>query len=88
MSSTETLQRPEVSDPELEREPPRVAHIIIGDATGEVAPSAGTAVTEAYVLGTPVDALCGAVFVPSRDPKSCPVCQPCADLAKLLGRVE
>lgn len=35
------------------------------------------AVTRAYVLGTPVHALCGKVFVPSRDPeklRKCPIC--------------
>jgi hypothetical protein len=36
-----------------------------------------TSVTEAYVLGTPVQALCGKVFIPSRDPeklRKCPIC--------------
>lgn len=34
-------------------------------------------VTEAYVLGTPVQAICGKVFIPSRDPeklRKCPIC--------------
>jgi hypothetical protein len=34
-----------------------------------------TKVTEAMVLGSPVVALCGKVWVPSRDPKNFPVCQ-------------
>ena len=36
-----------------------------------------TSVTEAYVLGTPVQAICGKVFIPSRDPeklRKCPIC--------------
>ena len=36
--------------------------------------------TEAYVLGTPVIALCGKVWVPSRDPKKFPVCPECKRL--------
>ncbi len=38
--------------------------------------------TEGYVLGTPIVALCGKVFVPSRDPlkfKICPICKNIAD---------
>ena len=30
--------------------------------------------TEAYVSGTPVIALCGKVWVPSRDPERFPIC--------------
>jgi hypothetical protein len=37
-------------------------------------------VTEAMVLGTPVVALCGKVWVPSRDPKKFPVCPTCKEL--------
>jgi hypothetical protein len=33
--------------------------------------------TEAMVLGTPVVALCGKVWVPSRDPERFPVCPEC-----------
>ena len=39
--------------------------------------------TEAYVLGTPVIALCGKVWVPSRDPKKFPVCPECKRLYDL-----
>ena len=35
--------------------------------------------TEAMVLGTPVVALCGKVWVPSRDPERFPVCPECKD---------
>jgi hypothetical protein len=56
--------RPNLGDPALDDESPRVAHIV---AKGSDA--------EAYVLGTPLEALCGAVFVPSRDPKKLPVCE-------------
>ena len=33
--------------------------------------------TEAMVMGTPVVALCGKVWVPSRDPEGFPVCPEC-----------
>jgi len=40
-------------------------------------------VTEAMVMGTPVVALCGKVWVPSRDPKKYPVCPECQRLYDL-----
>jgi len=47
-------------------------------------------VTEAMVMGTPVVALCGKVWVPSRDPKKYPVCPECQRLYDLgpEGRME
>ena len=41
-------------------------------------------VTEGYVLGTPVVALCGEVFIPSRDPKKLPICPICKKIAEAL----
>jgi Protein of unknown function (DUF3039) len=35
--------------------------------------------TEAMVMGTPVVALCGKVWVPSRDPEKYPVCPECKE---------
>jgi hypothetical protein len=40
-------------------------------------------ITEAMVTGTPVVALCGKVWVPSRDPKKYPVCPECERLFDL-----
>jgi hypothetical protein len=37
-------------------------------------------ITEAMISGTPVIALCGKVWVPSRDPKKYPVCPECKRL--------
>lgn len=42
-------------------------------------------VTEAYITGEPVTALCGKVWVPSRDPKKYPICPECKDIIKALG---
>ena len=36
--------------------------------------------TEAMVMGTPVTALCGKVWVPSRDPQRFPVCPTCKEI--------
>lgn len=41
-------------------------------------------VTEGYVLGKPVLALCGQLFVPSRDPKKFPVCPICKEIVEAL----
>ncbi len=39
--------------------------------------------TEAYVAGTPLVALCGYTWVPSRSPTGLPVCAACKELAQL-----
>jgi hypothetical protein len=36
--------------------------------------------TEAMVMGTPVMALCGKVWVPTRDPEKFPVCPECKEI--------
>ena len=41
-------------------------------------------ITEAMVMGTPVRALCGKVWVPSRDPKRFPVCPECKEIYESL----
>jgi len=41
-------------------------------------------VTEGYVLGKVVVALCGKLFIPSRDPQKFPICPKCEELAAAL----
>lgn len=41
-------------------------------------------VTEGYIMGIPVIALCGVTFVPSRDPEKLEVCSVCKELIKAL----
>jgi len=41
-------------------------------------------VTEGYVLGTPVLAVCGKFFIPSRDPKKFPLCPICKKISEAL----
>jgi uncharacterized membrane protein YgcG len=41
--------------------------------------------TEAMVMGTPVVALCGKVWVPNRDPERFPVCPECKQIWESFG---
>jgi hypothetical protein len=41
-------------------------------------------ITEAMVLGTPIRALCGKVWVPSRDASRFPVCPECKEIYESL----
>lgn len=45
---------------------------------------------QAYVLaarinGTPIQALCGYIWIPQKDPRNLPVCQACLDIYHLPG---
>ena len=54
---------------------PVAAHIVKADGG-----DAAAKVVEARVFGTPVEALCGVVFVPQRDPTKLPMCSSCKDI--------
>ena len=69
-SETLTTGRPDLRPDSGDHE--RFAHFVEGDK-----------VTEAMVMGTPVVALCGKVWVPSRDPQKFPVCPECQRLYDL-----
>lgn len=43
-------------------------------------------ITEAMVMGTPVVALCGKVWVPSRNPDKFPVCPECKEIWESLPK--
>jgi len=63
-------------DEETETGEPVVAHIVkVGP--GE---SAAAKVLEARINGTPLEALCGHVWVPARDPKNLPLCEACKEI--------
>lgn len=57
----------------------KAAHIVKVDP-GE---SAAAKVVEARIYGTPVEALCGEVFVPQQDPGKLPMCQACKEIYDL-----
>ena len=73
----QTAPRPVESTPETERIPepgePTAAHIV----KTEPGESAAAKVLEARIYGTPLEALCGHVWIPSRDPKQLPLCEAC-----------
>lgn len=72
------------ADPHVLTEPPKVAHIVKVDSH-----ESGLAkVTEARVNGTPLEALCGAIFVPSQDPTKLPRCEPCQDAYKMYVAID
>ena len=58
---------------------PTAAHIVKTDP-GE---SAAAKVLEARIYGTPLEALCGYVWVPSRDPKQLPICEECKSIDEM-----
>jgi len=78
--ATPLKTRPVESRPETEMVPetgePIVAHIV----KTEPGENAAAKVLEARINGTPIEALCGHVWVPSRDPKQVPMCQKCKDI--------
>ncbi len=41
-------------------------------------------VTEGYIMGTPVIALCGKIFIPSRNPEKLRVCPKCKEILDAL----
>ena len=66
------------NDAELDE--PHFSHIVWGDENE----SADAKITRARVEGTPVTALCGYTWVPSRDPQKYPVCEKCLETAQFI----
>jgi hypothetical protein len=86
-SLTPAQQSPVTSDPTLDGDHERMAHIVLEGwkpDDGEFV-AAGPSVVEGLVEGVPVKALCGKVWVPSRDPKRYPLCPTCKEIAESLG---
>lgn len=74
-ASTQLLEREETQTGE-----PSMAHIV-KTAPGE---SATAKVLEARLEGTPIEALCGHVWVPSRDPRTLPLCGQCKEIYEMF----
>ena len=66
-------------DPDLETGELAAAHIV----KTEPGESAAAKVLEARIYGTPLEALCGHVWVPSRDPKQLPLCEACKSVYEM-----
>lgn len=63
---TSTLHRPRPKPDQGDRD--GVAHIVMKEDQ-----------MRGYLTGEPIRALCGKVWVPTRDYQGLPVCQPCSD---------
>lgn len=66
-------------DEELQTGEPAVAHIV----KTEPGETAAAKVLEARIYGSPLEALCGHVWVPSRDPKQLPLCEKCKSVYEM-----
>lgn len=77
MTSTTTTLEPRVRPKTGGGDDKRYAHIVR-------APNADAVITEAMVTGTPLVALCGKKWVPSRDPSRYPVCPRCREIRAQL----
>jgi hypothetical protein len=71
-TTPDTDQVPETGEPVM-------AHIV----KTEPGESAAAKVLEARIYGTPLTALCGHVWVPSRDPTQLPLCQRCKQIYEM-----
>lgn len=69
-----SVESPQHTDPTLDGGHERLTHIVKGKGK----------LTEAMVTGQPVVALCGKVWVPSRDPNRYPLCGTCKEEFKRL----
>ena len=76
MSSTEVESDTRVTPQTGE---PANAHIV----KTEPGENAQAKVLEARIYGTPLEALCGHVWVPSRDPKQLPLCEECKSIYEM-----
>lgn len=63
----------------LETGEPVSAHIV----KVEPGESATAKILEARIYGSPLEALCGHVWVPSRDPKQLPICEKCKGIYEM-----
>ena len=77
------LRTDQQTDHEVTTERPKAAHIV----KTEPGESAVAKVMEARIYGTPVEALCGEVFVPQQDPKRLPLCTTCKEIYDLYRSV-
>lgn len=68
------------TDERTETGEPTAAHIV----KTEPGESAAAKVMEARVMGTPIEALCGFVWVPQRDPKQLPICEACKEIYEMF----
>ena len=78
----QTISKPSISiDPQTQNIEPgdheRYSHYVRKDK-----------VVESAVMGNPVVALCGKVWIPNRDPEKFPVCPECKEIYEEMKRIE
>jgi hypothetical protein len=76
------------SEPALdEGDHDRMTHIVLEGFQPEEGDfvATGPSVVEGIVNSTPVQALCGKVWVPGRDPRRYPLCPTCREIAAGMG---
>ena len=78
---------PVTSDPTLDGDHERMAHIVLEGYTpkGGDFVSAGPSVVEGIVNRTAVRALCGKEWVPGRNPRKYGLCPTCKEIAESKG---
>jgi hypothetical protein len=74
-----TVEFDTATDRETETAEPTSAHIVKA-GPGE---NGAALVLEARIMGTPIEALCGFVWVPSKDPKQLPICEQCKSIYEM-----
>jgi hypothetical protein len=81
MSDLQTMPAEVDIDTDVRTEPgkPTAAHIVKTKPNE----NAAAVVLEARINGTPVEALCGHIWVPSRDPKRLPLCEECKNIYEM-----
>jgi Protein of unknown function (DUF3039) len=87
-SESTTLAPPRNEEQLGEGEHERMSHIVLEGYTPEEGGdfvSTGPCVVEGMVMGTPVKALCGKIWVPTRDPKRYSLCPTCKEIAASYG---
>ena len=78
MTDLQTMPAEVDVEPDIDTEPGEPANAHIVKTTG--GEDAAAKVLEARINGTPLEALCGFVWVPSRDPKDLPLCEECKSI--------
>lgn len=76
---------PKFTDPEPNLEEPTESHIVgpIYEDGGKI--QGRTRIIEVVINGTPITALCGYIWVPTKNPDNYPLCSRCDSIAKRRG---
>ena len=79
-AAPQTADPETITDHESEFDPGTHAHIVKSDP----GVTAAAVVLEARINGTPVEALCGYQWIPSKDPQKLPICPKCKEVYEMF----